>query len=208
MTSYSLNVAEAKEGSGRINSRIVEKGAYVGTFPVVKTSKNDKGTSLVEFQFKGQNGEQDRFVIYTHNAAGEALHGWKQLQALMVIFRLKNITSKVMPIEEYDFDTRQKVTRQAEVFPEMMNKPVGVVFVMEPYMGSKGAGKQAVFHAPFDPGTRQLAIEILDKKEAGNLDRMLAGLRDRPMRQQAAQASPQGETYTPPPTNFDEDIPF
>jgi hypothetical protein len=212
MTQYSLNPNEAKEGSGRISNRIDEKGAYVGTFTKAKAFKNANGTSGVEFEFVTSTDKKEaRLTIYTHNGKGEALHGFKQLQAIMAVLKLRDISTQVVNIEEWDHAAGQKVRRDAELFPMLMGKPIGVVIVMEPYQGAKGIGSQPIFHAPYDPATSQLAIEILERKPAESLKKMLAGLKDRPMRIPAAKPAAQGSGYSAPDQNdqsFLDDIPF
>jgi hypothetical protein len=51
-----------------------------------------------------------------------------------------------------------------------------------------------------------MAVEILDQKSAGGLDKILAVLKDKPLRNRPAQAAPQGQSYVAPAEL--DDIPF
>jgi len=173
MTSYSLNTDEAKEGSGRISTRIEENGPYVGLFTKAKKIKSDGGAVGIEFDFEGMEKHKARFTIYTHGKDGKSIHGIKQLQAIMAILRLKKIDSKMANIKEYSFEAGQEVNNDAEVYPDLMGKPIGIVFQMEEYKGAKGLGRRATFYAPYESSSRKLAIELIDGKPASLLDKML-----------------------------------
>jgi hypothetical protein len=204
---YQLNASEAREGSGSAISRVAKTGAYTGIFTKAKHVLAQTGAAGIEFEFESANKEQARFTLYTHNKDGQAIFGAKQLQALMAVLKLRNIAAKPAQIEEYNYDSGQKEKIDAEVYPELTGKPVGVVFQMEEYLSGQGELKMRPnFFAPFDANSKQMAVEILDQKSAGGLDKILAVLKDKPLRNRPAQAAPQGQSYVAPAEL--DDIPF
>lgn len=220
MTSYTLNPNEAREGSGRISQWITDTGAYVGSFSMVYAIEATTGTKGIEFVFQTGEKQEANFRLYTQNKEGKPLDkngkpmmGHNQLQAIMTILKLRGITGKIVNAEVYDHEAGKKVHKDVEVFPELMNKGLGIVFQMEEYRANNGGiAKRPLFFAPYDPVTRKLAIEILDSKPAGNLDKMLKTLKDRPLRERdkPAQAASQNEYSNAPLPNIDniDDIPF
>jgi hypothetical protein len=183
MSTYNLNPELAKEGSGRASNRITDTGAYVGVITVAKDVKAGTGTTGIELSFKSNDGLEAHYLtLWTKNANGESIFGEKQLHALMTCLKVKSITGKDAIIEEYDFDARQNVKRQATVYPELMNKPVGLVLQREEYEGPNGIKNKMVFFAPFEAATRKTAAEILDQKPAEQLDKILKSLKDKTLK--------------------------
>jgi hypothetical protein len=195
----------AKEGSGRASNRITDTGAYVGVITVAKDVTAQTGTTGIELSFKSNDGLEAHFLtLWTKNSNGESIFGEKQLHALMTCLKAKTITGKDAIIEEYDFDARQNVKRQVTVYPELMNKPIGLVLQREEYEGSNGIKNKMVFFAPFEAATRKTAAEILDQKPAEQLDKILSNLKDKLLKTHSQPASNDGQL----PNDFDDDIPF
>lgn len=177
MSAYTLDTDAAKQadsGSGRIN----ETGKYIGQFTKAKKVLSNKGTQGIEFAFEANNGQSADFLsVWTINADGDRIYGYKQLMALMTCLRAKEIDSRNGEVEEYDAATKQMVKRKAEVFPALMNKPIGVLLQMEEYEKKDGTvGERPVFAGFFDAQTEQTAAEILDKRPADALAKMVASL--------------------------------
>jgi hypothetical protein len=167
----------------------------------------------MECEFESKIGEQARFTLYTHNKSGEVIYGNKQLQAQMAVLKLRGIQPQQATIEEYDFDSRQVVKVQAEIYPELMGKPVGIVFQMEEYLNGSGDVKMSPnFFAPYNADTSQLAVEILDQSPAKKLEKILQTLQDKklpPQTRPPASAAPgNGYQAASQQPAFDDDIPF
>ncbi|MEX2964703.1 hypothetical protein [Microbulbifer sp. TYP-18] len=212
---YQLNANDAREGSGGGNHRIHESGAYIGVLTKAKHIVATTGAVGVECEFESKAGEQARFTLYTHNKSGEVIYGCKQLQALMAVLKLRDIRPQLATIEEYDFDTRQVAKVQAEIFPDLMNRPVGIVFQIEEYLNGSGEVKQRPnFYAPYNAETSQLAIELLDQEPAKKLEKILQNLQDKKLPAQTrppATSIGSGNIKAPGAhkiPDFDDDIPF
>lgn len=204
---YQLNSNDAREGSGGGGGRIDTTGPYIGTITKAKHIIAGTGAIGIEFEFESQAGQSARFTLYTLNKDGQPIYGGKQLQALMAVLKLRSLTAKQATIEEYSFDTQQKEKVQAEIYPDLMGKTVGIVFQMEEYLNSNQDLKSRPnFFAPFDATTKQVAAEVLDQSKAEKLDKMLATLKDKKL--PAQQAAPAAQSVPIGADAFDDDIPF
>jgi hypothetical protein len=177
MSDYTFDAEAAKQadsGNGRIN----ETGKYIGVFTVAKKVTSQKGTNGIEFSFKSENGKNaDYLTMWTVNAAGEQIYGYKQLMSLMRCIRAKELTAQKAEIEEYDKTANGMVTRTADVYQALMNKPIGVLLQMEEYAKKDGSiGEKPSFAGFFDAKTGQVAIELIENSDAKILEKMEAQL--------------------------------
>lgn len=208
MSAYNLDVEAAKQadtGGGRIN----ETGKYVGHFSIAKKVLSKKGTQGIEFSFESVGGQSaDYLSMWTVNQAGEHIYGFKQLMALMTCLKLRGIDESLAQIEEYDKDAGGMVKRQAEVYKDLMGKPIGVLLQMEEYEKKDGSiGEKAAFAGFFDAKTEQVATEILDKSDARILEKLVGQLV--PIKKLKGSRAAQGyQGGTGAPDNFDLEIPF
>ena len=96
-----------------------------------------------------------------------------------------------------------------ELFKELMNKPIGLLFFMEEYPRTAGGtGWKAIISGAFDKDGFT-ATEIQNKStSAALLDKMVAALKDRPIPgvKTAVEQTSNGTTHAF--SNMDEDIPF
>lgn len=215
MRSYSLN-PEAAKGAG-MTSRIEETGRYVGTFTRAEIVTSKKNTEGVEFTFTSTDGRTaDYLTCWTYNADGRELYGYKILQAVMTCLRVKNVEPAAMK-----FTDRDGAPRNANGFPALTGKPIGLLLQREEYEKQDGSiGFKFNIVAPFDPTTGLAAGEILDRKTTAEyIDRILPTLRDKPA--QARRDAPSTQyTSSGHPANqrpassgngladLDDDIPF
>lgn len=207
---YDLDTNAAKEADQK-NSNISESGAYTGVFTRAENVMSTKGTVGVEFSFKADNGASaDYLTLWTKNKDGKDLYGYKMLMAIMTCLKVRNIKPTIQQVEKYDRDEKQRKMVSVEVFADLMNKPLGLVIQMEEYekQDAPSAWKPSIY-AAFSP-ERFTASEILNKaQKPETLNKMLATLRDKPLRHRAEQSSSAGG---PAPTggldDFDDSIPF
>lgn len=209
MSTYSLDTDAAKQadtGNGRIN----ETGKYVGEFTKAKKVTSNQGTEGIELSFKATNGQSaDYLTVWTINKDGKQIYGFKQLMALMTCLKVRSIDAKPGEVEEYDRDANAMVTRQAEVYPALTGKPIGILLQMEEYeKKDHTVGEKASFAGFFDPQTEQVAIEILEKSEARVLEKLVSQLvpvkKLKGSRPAASQSHGSGDTSPA----FDDSIPF
>jgi hypothetical protein len=206
MSTYNLDAAKAKEGSGRVSNRINETGAYVGVIAVAKDVTAGTGSKGIELSFKTPEGLEASYLrLWTQNKDSEPIFGEKQLHALMTCLKVKTISAVERVITEFDPDLKKDVQKPAMVYLELMNKPVGIVLQLEEYENRNGEIKEKMsYFTSFEASTRKLAAEILDQKPAELLDKILKGLKDKRMKHKAA-----ANTEAPAATaDFDDEIPF
>jgi len=211
---YNLNANNAKQVG--VASRIQEKGPFKGMFTRAEFIQSDKGTQGIEFSFKSDTGQTaDYLTIWTINADGKELYGRKVLDALMTCLQIRTINAKSAVIKKYNPATKQEEQMQATVFPELMNKPIGLLLVREEYAKTQGGSdwKMTIVGA-FEPMQQLTPREILEKSGPGQLAKMVAALQDRPLKQRPRAAQQSGGhddfSYGGGNSGFDDDtgIPF
>jgi hypothetical protein len=210
MSEYNLDTEAAKQADTG-GGRITETGKYVGQFTVAKKVISKKGTQGIEFSFASDNGQSaDYLSMWTVNQAGEHIFGFKQLMALMTCLRVRGIDSSQGTIEEYDRDAGAVIKKSAEVYKDLMHKPIGILLQMEEYEKKDGSiGEKASFAGFFDPKTEQVAAEILDKSEARVLEKLVGQLTPVRKLKGSRGAAPASYSNSMPPSAFDDDsIPF
>jgi len=206
--SYQLDQNEALKGSGGGGGMIDTGGPYIVQIKTAKHRTNQNGTQGVELSLEADDGRTLRLTLWTQNNKGETIYGHNQLQAVMTVLRLRNITPEQSQVEEYDPDQQDTVTVMRDVYPDL-HKRVGVLLRREYYWNSN-AGEHKIsmkLVAPFEPDTKQTAAEVLHQKEAQQLEKMIQGVRDQDPPQQQASTQPVAESAAPS-DDFDDDIPF
>lgn len=208
--SYNLNTQAAKKAE-QIGGRIDTTGQYVGTFLRAEAVQSSKGTDGIEFSFRADTGASaDYLQLWTYNSNGEELRGAQMLQAVMTCLRVKTLAAKTATVEKYDRDAGAKVPVQADVYPDLMNKPIGLLLQMEEYEGKDGTRKwRPVIWGAFDPATGMTPSEILDKStKATRLADLLPRLADKPMKGAAPAPRRQAAMAESAMVEMEDDIPF
>jgi len=204
MRSYNLDPKSAA-AAGAANY-ISETGKYIGTFTRAEIITSRAGTEGVEFSFTDQSGLRcDYLSLWTYNKDGEPLPSLKVLNAIMACLRLRTLDPQPISVTRHD-----GTTEQANGFPALTGKPIGVLLQREAYIKNNGdEGYKFNLFAPFDAATELTAGEILAKKsQPEQLAKMVAVLKDKPL--QASKgggqtpAAKQGQSFD----NMDDDIPF
>lgn len=220
---YQLDQNAAREADS-IGSYLTETGKYVGTFTrAEKLISKNKGTHGIGFTFESA-GQTTRFDVWTMNAQNEHLGGYKAINAIMACMSLRGISEKPGQVERYNWDTQQKETVQAEVFPELVGKPVGLVLQKTEYEKMRDGQKtgetgwRLELLAPFRAADEFTAGEILDcKTKPEKLASIIATLADRPLKARPAARRNESGNGGPPSGHpaassgfdgMDDDIPF
>lgn len=183
MTSYRLNPKNARDlGS---NSFIDQKGAYEGVFTRAEPVTSAKGTRGVEFDFVTRDGRAhaNYLTLWIEGANGNELFGRKVLDGILTCLGVREIKTAEAIVNRRNFETREDEQVRAVVFPDLMNKPIGLVLMREEFMTLKGVARwKNVIVLPFEAETRRLPAERLDNRPPTGLDRILATLRDKPLK--------------------------
>lgn len=190
MSDYILDTKAAADADV-IFSKIEQKGKYLGTITRAEQVTSDKGTKGVDMSFKSNSGEvADYLTIWTHNKDGKQLSGFNTLMAIMTCLRVRELNASDGEVEKYDKDQKKRVKVIAPLFKDLMNKPLGLLIHMEEYEKTAGGTAwKAVIAAAFDKD-EFTASEILNKsKTPTTLEKMVAALKDRPLKQSAPSAS-------------------
>lgn len=217
---YKLDTKAARNADSG-GTMIKEVGKYVGEFTQAKKLTAKSGAMGIEFAFKSKSGQKANLSIYTQSAAGQPYQGYDTLMAIMTCMSLRSINAVLGVATKYDFDSRQDVEEECEIFPDLC-KPIGVLLETEDYAKNNGtiATKivlKNVFRIADKDGNEFTASEILDhKKEAKMLDRLVAQLKHKPLKTIDQVPAPTQQSYSnaaPEPAHtstFDDsdDIPF
>ena len=204
---YQLDTKAAKQAD-QLFARIEEKGKYMGVITRAESIQSKKGTKGVGISFKTDTGSTaDYLDFWTINNEGKQLAGYNLLMAIMTCLRVKGLTATTGEIEKYDRDTQSRVKVQADLFKELMGKPIGFLIHMEEYAKTDGstAWKPAIT-APFDNAGFTASEILAQAQNPETLDKMFFALRDRPLKN-----TPSAPVQSKHPTSFDDledSIPF
>lgn len=207
---YALNnesAQAARKAEQRI-SFIDEKGKYVGKFTRAEDITAASGTRGITFTFETNDGQKSNFSIYTIKSNGEKLGDYGTLMALMTCLGIKDIKPAQVASMVWDKDAGGNVSKMLSQFPELMNKPVGILLAMEEYekRDGSGTGWSARLNAVFQAETELTASEILDRKTTPTkLPQLVAALKDRPLKKRPAS---NGGSHQMDGGAFDESAPF
>lgn len=211
---YTLNTQLAREADTQSNY-LTETGKYIGRFTRAERLISKKGTEGIGFTFENASKMSTKFDLWLKNASGEDLPALKTLSAILVCLKLKDIKPAPGKVERYDFETKTKNIVDAEIFPGLLNKPIGLVFQKTEYekmrdgalTGETGWRLEPL--VPFEAQSELTASEILDRKtQPERLPRVVASLTDKPLKNKSAQKPAASSANTVNSGNLDEDIPF
>lgn len=205
---YQLDAQAARE-SDNFGSYLSDTGKYKGKFTrAEKLVSKNKGTHGVGLTFESDGKQTTRFDLWTMRPDGTQLMGFKALQALMTVMRLRGIKPAPGTVDRYNYDTKATDKVQAEVFPELVGPAVGLVLRNTEYEKMRDGvltgetGWRLELVAPFSAEDEFTASEILDRKTSPTkLASLMATLADRPLKNRpAAPAARNGDGYGHPPS--------
>jgi len=161
---YDLDADAARKAN--TSSRIEESGKYIGTFTRAEMVTSQKGTVGVEFAFESEHKQTaDYLTIWTVNKDNQRIYGYNILMAIMTCLGVRTLETEKAVINKWDSVAKQEVPTEAVIYPELMNKRIGVLLQIEEYKNGHGDIKEkAALFAPFQASTEFTASEILDRK--------------------------------------------
>lgn len=205
---YELDTKLAAEADKR-NARITKTGDYSGLIvQAVQIAPNANGTRGIEIEFKAEGGETDRLPLYTHNGKGEGLPSLKVVNAIMTCARVRNLTEQPATVKRWDKDAKAEIDKRVNVYPELTDKPMGLLIEMEESVYEGKTQHRPVLVGAFAPEGRFMASEILAKAtKAELLAKFIPTLRDRVAKSaRAAQQAPASKSRPDDP--FGDDLPY
>jgi len=207
---YNLDPNSARKAD-QTGQFLNEIGKFVGKFTQAEDLKASSGTRGIGFRFES-NGQRANLSLYTEKADGTRLMGFDAVMAIMTCMGLRNIEPKPGRVKAWDAESKQEIERNAQIFPELCNKPIGLLLETEDYAKQDGSiGTRMVIAGIFQAGTELVASEILDRKTTPEkLAGMVARLRHRPIktRTPAKQGAATGSTGSGFDDMDDDSIPF
>ncbi len=210
--SYTLDTNEARKAD-TTGGMITEIGKYVGAITQAVEVVAGTGTKGIALTFQSNGAQKARLSLYTLKTDGTKLMGYQALMAIMTCLKLRTIAEKKGTALQWDSEAKAEVPVDAVIFPDLCNKPIGVLLETEDYPKNDGGiGTRMVLKGVFQADTELTASEILDKKtQPLQLERMVESLRHRPSK--AAKAAP-ARQHAPSGgagsgfDDMDDDIPF
>lgn len=208
---YSLDITAARKADN-IGGSIREIGKYIGVFTQAVDIVASSGTRGIAFDFDS-NGQKARLSLYTVMADGKHIMGYDTLMAIMACLECRVIKPVDGQVKSWDYDTNSQVVKPGKIFPDLCNKPIGLLLETEDYINKSGEVKtRMVMKGVFQAKTELTATEILDRKTLPEqLPRMVAALRHHPVKG-AKHAAPRAAAPTAAAgsgfDDMDDEIPF
>lgn len=188
---YKLDPVEARKADNA-GGMIKEIGKYVGTFTQAVDITAKTGTKGVAFTFKTNDGQKANLSLYTVRSDGSKIMGYQALMAIIACLNLRGIVTAEGQETFWDKVEKKEKQRPATLFPDLANKPIGLLLETEEYaQDDGGVGVKMVLKGVFQAATELTASEILDKKtKPEQLPRLVQSLRHHPLKNnQAARPS-------------------
>ena len=205
---YNLNTTAARDADN-ISNFLKDSGKYKGIFTRAEALLSKKGTKGIGFTFEDESKRTTKFDLWTLNDKGEELPSFKHVMAIMTCLRVKTMSPSKAIVERYNFDDKKTEKVEAEVFSDLMNKPIGLVLRNTEYEKMKDGAKtgetgwRLELYTVFD-SNEFTASEVLDKKTTPEkLAVAIASLQDKPLKV-GASAKQQTNSASDVPAFFDD----
>jgi len=203
---FKLNTESARQVQGQ-SGRIDQKGKYKGVIEYAKICTIPTGSKWVEFVFKDDNGQNCRLSVCVKSKEGKETYGMKVVYAVMVCCSIRETSTALVTVKEWDFDARAMADIEVEVLTEFSGRKVGFALFRVDKTSKKGQDYfQMEIAAPFDYETEKTSGEKLDSLPAKLLTNVVTSLRDQDKRDKPAHNPFSSEAAGP--DSFDDDIPF
>ena len=206
---YTLDATSARNAES-IGKFIRDTGKYKGVFTraelLISTEKGSRG---IEFDFLS-DGKECTLQLWTHSGAGEPYSALNMVNAIMTCLALRGIQPKKMVVEKYDYDSKQRHKVEVTAFPDLMNKPIGLLLQKELSIYNNKERSKMIIFAAFNAESEKTSTEILDKiAQPSALAKLVLLLADKDNRKsgQAMQSQHQSKT-TNAYAALDDDLPF
>ena len=208
-----FNPEEARKAD-RFSNFIQTAGAYKGVITRAEKLLSRNDTQGVGLSFKADDGSTAAFLdVYTQKANGETLQGAQIIQAILGCLQLRS--AKEGPIT---FETWDRKHKNAEGYPDLMGKKIGLVFRKELQIDQRdgvSTQERLFIVGVFQAETGLMASEILDRKTKGELlPKMVEWVAANPIKDSRKKTGNGVQRSVNPPgreegdPGFDDSIPF
>lgn len=199
-----MNYEYDEEAAGHaddIANRIDENGPYVGRFKraesIVSTNTGTKG---ILFEFNAPGGGIAQFSLYTEKADGSRVFGFNIVQAIMLLLGVKSLKAVPGKVQQFDEDQGKSVEVDGEVYPDLLDKDIGVLLQKELYTKRDGKdGFRMNLVLAFHPTSKLTASELKDRKvKPEKLEKTMKSLKTKDSREKRAHEPGQPAVGTTP----------
>lgn len=165
---------------------IDEAGKYIGHFTRAEyMEKKETGSTGIGFTYKTNAGAEAQFYVnlsYQHGTRNDGGHAL--LNAIMACLQLRRVEApRTITVEKWNSDSQQREKVQTYGFPELMDKPIGLLLQMEIEKNSEKGNPRPTIYAPFSAESEKTASEILDPncKSPAKLEKMVQQVMKKPV---------------------------
>lgn len=204
---------ESAASAGKQGEKINELGEYVGHFTMVEHLVNkDTGSVGMGFHFESNQGQTAYFYMNMVKKDGSDNEiGRGHRNAMMKILQARSLKPVDGLKEKTDFDTKEVKKIKTQIFKELENKPIGILFGSheEVYNGNVITKLDHVLF--FDAETRFSAGELINKAiEPKDVDAVKSRLKHRTLQINSGKNVDAGNHAVQNAVNDDmeDDIPF
>ena len=212
---YNDSRVNAADAGGSIF--IGESGPYVGTITYARAVQSSKGGWGIELGFETDEGRKPKYplTLWTLGPNGERYFGHDLLDAVLICAGMKPgqaLKPGRITYTKWDYDLRDEVEAEADGYPGMSGKRVGLLLQREFYTTKNG--RESFRHnivGAFDPETMQAASEKIANNPAKLTAERVKELKDRDSRNASVVAQTDANSAQANSGAFsglEDDIPF
>lgn len=169
-------------------NRLDATGMYIGKFTKAESLVTSKGSKGIRFEVEVPGAGKASFSLYTEKEDGSRIFGFNMVQGMMYLFGLKTLKAVPGKVQQYDEDLGKSVEVDGEVYPDLLNKNIGIVLQKE--LTSRKDGKDSYrmnLALLFHPDSKFTVSELKDRKaHPEKLEKLLKGLKDKDSREKRA----------------------
>ena len=216
---FDLDTSSARAADNK-SAFIDEAGKYIGTLTRAEwMEKKDTGSTGIGLTFKTREGAEAQFYInlsYQHGTKNDGGHA--TLNALMACMQVRKVASpSAITVEKWNNDTKAREAVSVTGFPELMNKPIGLLLQLEIEKNSEKGLPRPIIYMAFSAESEKTASEVLDGDKCRTPERLEKAVQAlakkplvdrRPAGSQSHAVAHTGDGVQPGNDGFDDDIPF
>lgn len=177
--------AKSASSADNVSTSIRDAGKYIGEFTRAEKLLSQNGTQGLGLSFKSDDGQTaDYLDLYTINAAGDELPSAKTVNAILACMSVREADEAAIKFEKWDKSANARVQVEANGYPALMKKKIGLLLQKEVYFDQKGEERERVIiYGVFNASSELTASEILAKKTTPEkLPKILEALMARPVK--------------------------